>query len=262
MKKIFLFLLLLFIELNIYSQSKWAIYLGEDMNSRYSKENTTLLYDNGYFLQCSFVAYPFVSLRRTDSSLTENTNRIGLILEAKSTTSHFETGEVIFGNNIDSVKIEFEYSLRIETHGRSALISIMNLFSKSEDKVKQDDPYDEVAEIVIKGTIVHRNNSYHYFHSRNKIRKRDKHWLEFEGDTLLLVPARNFKNTGKGKVKNKKNLYMGLQLMKGNQCVAALDFNESPKAFYMLKELSEKDKLIISAFMSVWNLKKDGVGWP
>ncbi|MEO7523967.1 MAG: hypothetical protein ABIT58_07715 [Ferruginibacter sp.] len=143
--------------------------------------------------------------------------------------------------------INYEVQKDIVTHGRSAALSIFNLFSKSGDIIKQDEPYEEVLLKVAKGYIqcdAQKNN----FNFSLSTKARSESWLQSGTDSLALIPGQKFKKLKNGKIKNKRHRFISWQLMRGETCVAALEYNKEGPLIYLLNELSEKEKLVIAAF--------------
>jgi hypothetical protein len=254
MKKITLFSVLVLIEMNIYSQSKWVIYLGEEMNALYSKSNGPMVYKDGYYFRTSFGSDSVLSIRLIDAGIKNDTARDGVILTAKSSEQYTEKGKIIFGNNKDSALITYFYAIEKVTRGRSALLSILNLFSKKENRIEQDKPTTETIKVKTEGVISYQNDSCYFKHI---VGPKDNPWLQLGNDTLKLVQAGQFRKTKTDEIKTRKNSYEGVQLMKDKTCVAALDFNEAPMAFYLLNTLSEKEKLIITSFFLLRDFSKE-----
>lgn len=173
----------------------------------------------------------------TGSGSNEKTNRDGLILAAKSTTSYNTTGELITGNDNDSVKIFYAESKNLVYHGRSAAVSILNLFSKEKE---EQEPWDEIKSRQISGSILFGNESFAF----------TKDWLAVGPDTLRVSPVKQKRKIKTGKIKKAKN-YIGIRLMKGNTCIAAIDDEDKPEKYYLLNDCSEKEKLIIVSWLQV-----------
>lgn len=232
------------------AQPAWTIYLGQDMEARYYKTSCRHESGNGIYYTL-FSGYDHFIHRPQSNGVSETVNRPGMVLEAKSTKQHTTTGEIIFGHHNDSVKIVYQYRADVVRHGRSAALSVLNLFSKREDKIKQEEPYNEITRKVMEGSIVHHGTPYSFYCAAGVKNKNTSQWLLTGADTLRLVPAEMFRKTRNGKIIKRRQGYEGIQLMRGDTCVAAIDYNEDPMAFYLLKEINENEKIVITAFFLV-----------
>ena len=237
------------------AQPTWTVYLGVDMDSLYNIEYCSIEKENGfsYFRVYGFDRFIHHS-EPTDKNYEEN--RVGLVLAAKNTQHHIAKEEIIFGKNDDSVKAIFKSRTDVVTHGRSAALSVLNLFSKKKDKIKQDEPYDEVNYREMDGVIMHGNDSCRFFCSVGPKSKNADKWLVIHADTLRMIPAQLYRKTKNETIKNRSSSNEGWQLMKGETCLAALDKNERPMTLYLWKEISEKNRLIITAFFVISRLEK------
>lgn len=228
-----------------------TIYLGPQMESRYQKLNYELQSDS-IFTRAEFPGYPLYRCRAFGFELKEETNRLGIILEAKFTQTHSMPGEMIIGNDEDSVLIRFEARKRIVTHGRSATLSVINFFSKKEDKNKQEEPFDEVEQAGSSGWICREKDSLFF---NITLRKKDPGCMTMGADTLYLQQAEEFRNAKNGKIKKMTGFVQGLKLMKGETCLAAIDHSEYPFAFYILEGLHLRERLAIIALFTMYSIR-------
>ena len=232
------------------AQTGFTIYLGDDMFTRY---DTAKVYSDSAQEYPSIHIINWNTLRhgplKKDTALTQN--RIGIVLTAKATTDYDATAMAVFGNDKDSAIINYQNKIETITHGRSALISISNLFAKNEDKHWQADPWDEKIETRLQGTIqtATKQSSFYYFLNTKKDRDITDGWLSLDNDTLHLYRSAQEKKIKTGKIKKTSHYFItGIQLMKGETCIAAMDYNYRPQVFYIAKDLKQEDKLLITTY--------------
>ena len=188
----------------------------------------------------------------TDKSGKQNVNRDGVLLEAKRTEILFLNGESYFGKKGDTCLITYEAEIEKITTGRSAAISLLNLFSKKSDKNPQEEPSSHIRYIRIKGKILLNDGAADFEYSNNL--NKDYNLAKISGkvwhgsDSLLLQPAREYLNK-KGK---KKKGYAGYKLAKGENIFGAVDpFAGTTNIIYINKAISEKEKLVTAAYFFI-----------
>lgn len=237
------------------AQPAWTVYLGADMDSLYNIEYCSIEKENNFSYLRVYGFNRFIHYSETTDKNYEE-NRLGLVWTAKNTQRYIAREEIIFGKANDSVKIVFTSRTDVVTHGRSAALSVLNLFSKRRDKVKQDEPYEEITYREMNGVIIYGNDSCRFFCSEGSKNKNADKWLILHADTLRMIPAQLYHKTKNGTIKNRSTSNGGWQLMKGQTCLAALDKNEHPMILCLRKEMSEKIRLIITAFFVIRSLEK------
>jgi hypothetical protein len=246
-------LLLLLSSISVSAQSKWKLYLGKEMDTLYTKNNGWQEHTNGLH-HIRVADYPhFRHTVLKDSNNQSTSQRLGLLLEAKSTEHVITKERIVYGNEDDSVIILYERQTEVIRHGRSTALSVLNFFSKKEEKTKQEVTFEELFRKKA-GTIQQGDNTYSFLLFTNSKNNKQEHWLLFDTVKLQVIPGKLFQQVKKGEIKPHKNSNGSWQLMRGNTCIAALDYNTSPITFYCIKEMSEKEKLVIAAFFLVQSL--------
>jgi hypothetical protein len=248
--------LLLFLSITVvaFGQPDRRIWLGEDVLTKY--EQGELKRDSSDHYYSGFIRYRCDRFEFSSNASNEKTNRDGLLLSAKSTTNTSVIGQAVVHNDNDSCFIVFNAIIEQVRHGRSAATSVLNLFSKKEDKSPQDEPYTDIHHVSSSGWILFGNDSsaFTYFINYNKDRIKPGGWLVLHRDTIYVRPVAAQVKLPKGK-KIKKPGYIwpeGLLLVKGETVIAALDqaigTASDPFTVYIAKDLSERNKLVIAAF--------------
>ncbi len=226
---------------NSHAQRKgWRIYFSENVDSLYAVSHFKMSRTDSC-RRPLFKDYPKFYQTVHEEGNDEQINRLGLLLPAKSTRTFYYTVNAVYGNEMDSVRIWYQLMEGFVRKGRSALISLLNLFSKQEDKSPQEEPYYFYTEPLKKGYIEFENEQ-----------------LLFSGDTLFrgansitLGRVQKIIKLKTGKIKKVNRSVAGYQFMKGDSCMAVIDYNTEPITLYFLKSLSHKDRLIYTAFLTI-----------
>jgi len=243
----FLFLLVATL---INAQGGRYIYLGDDMATKFESGN--IIRDSFDYSFIHFLGYQTIRqelLKDTENSIV---NREGIILTAKSTITSSINAQADFGSADDSCAILYKTTIQRVRNGRSASVSIANLFSRSSEKVRQPEPSITVQSIQSEGVISHRgsDNSFYYTSvPKNKLGRLG--WLVVGGDTLEVRPVKQ-QITKRGKIKKAQYYYpSGLLIMKGDGVYAAIEQNQYHQIIYMNRQLAEPDKLVIASYLFI-----------
>lgn len=231
----------------------FRIYLGEDMFSRFDSSQFKISHTNGHPFAESFI-YKTLSYAITADSNDENVIRSGLILTAKSLNKKVQIGKLLFGNIVDTAEVLFTSEVDNTTHGRSALVSISNIFARGADKNPQPDPYETEDIHQFNGDILSKkyHSSFHYYFDTRKDRAKLEGWLTLGNDTLSIIKSDRKLKLKNNKIKPTSSYYIAaFKLMKGDSCIAAADKNYFPGTFYLDKKVTEDEKLIVAAFMAI-----------
>ncbi|HMR90674.1 MAG TPA: hypothetical protein PKC69_00100 [Chitinophagaceae bacterium] len=229
------------------AQSKWTVYLGPDMHDRYTAESLKDSTGDGIHYTV-FPGYDIFLHQATADSQQDKGGRDGILLNAKSTVAYMRDGIISFGNSHHLALITYHQVSEVTRHGRSAAVSILNLFSKKEDRNPQAEPGYEEKSRFIAGSIRLAGKAFPYSYSTRN------NYMTADGDTVSIVQASRFRKRKSGKVKNRKNSYEAVLLMKNDQIIAAMDYNQSPVAFYIRRGLNENEKLLYTAFFLIRSL--------
>ena len=189
-----------------------GIYLGDDdVATKFDIASMNVAAGDSYPF-FDFLGYETLWYEMQHDTTFENTQRAGVILTAKSTITHNINFRAAFGRNDDSCIIDYEVRTDKIRNGRSAATSILNLFSKREDKNPQSEPDTTISHIQSQGIIRHNEDSAAFFYSLSyKNKMIPNGWLVLHGDTLFCKPvAQEYKR--KGKIK-KANYYF-LQVLR------------------------------------------------
>lgn len=219
------------------AQDRWNVYLGAGQDSLYHFSPALRIAENN--VSCiRFEAFPKVKYQSTVGIKKVRINRDGVLLPAKSTTDLEQSGTIVFGNSTDSVIIFYHRKSIVTRHGRSAAISIFNLFAKGDDKIEQEDPtYDEDI-LSMKGFISYAGKGVEFFGNM----------LLLNTDTVKLLPARSYMHRKKTKFKN-KGLSSAMELIMNDRVLAAIDHKKESTHYWMLNSLSYEAKLLFTAFV-------------
>ena len=234
----------------INAQGGRYIYLGDEMVTRF--ESGSIIRDSFDYSLIHFLKYQTIRqelLKDTENSIV---NRDGIILAAKSTITSSVNAQADFGNTDDSCAILYKTTIQRVRNGRSAALSITNLFSRSGEKVRQPEPSITVQSIQSEGVFSHSGSNNPFFYtSAPKHKSGALGWLELNGDTLDVRPATQ-QITKRGKVK-KAHYYNspGLLIMKGDGVYAAIEQNQYHQIIYMNRQLAEPDKLVIACYLFI-----------
>ncbi|QNA45438.1 hypothetical protein [Lacibacter sediminis] len=250
--KHFLFLLFfLHLILTTAAQYDRTIFLGEDMMRSFRSDIIKLRFWD------SAVSFLFDTrltvLYDTVITTSEKYNRLGLILPSKSTEKTTYESRLKIDNDIDSCIVNYKHDVNVVRHGKSLLFGIINLFSKPEERSPQEEPYYANELNKAWGTINYGSKTSPFLLiNKNKLDLKNKGWLILNNDSLTIKPINTYKNR-KGKIK--KSLPGGMfswVLKKGDTIVAAIDGYIGNNIAYISRDLSEEDRIIITAFIFVF----------
>ena len=243
-------ILLLLTAIVINAQRRRYIYLGDNMATKFQSGNFLRdPVDNSFINFLEYQTLRQLLLKDTENSIT---NRLGIILTAKSTITSSVNAHADFGNTYDSCSIFYETTIQRVRNGRLAALSIINLFSRSSEKVRQPDPYVTIRSIQSEGDISHsgKHNPF-YYTTAPEHKLSSLGWLALNGDTLVLRPATQ-QITKRGKVKKAHNYYpSGLVLTKDDFVYAVIEQNLYHHIIYMNRQLAESEKLVIASYLFI-----------
>ncbi|MBS1600925.1 MAG: hypothetical protein JST75_22120 [Bacteroidetes bacterium] len=235
----------------VHGQPSRRVWLGDGMDSLFVKDefhsrvfDSTVVF---YGLGAERVYYESTELADNEHNIIN----AGILLKAKSTDKQHRGIRAVFTDGNDSCEAKYEVKTNITTIGRSATLSLLNLFAKPEYKVPQSDPVAIPDLIEIAGKIS-TSDGEHSFKFVNDHRVKAYHpegWLVLTGDTFYIKPITTQVNKH-GKLKHPKNIPdIGYLLIKGETICAAVDQFSSPFNFYLRDSLNKKEKLVITAFL-------------
>ena len=235
----------------VHAQWNRKIYLGQHMDSLFShdilhremKDTMALCFSLG----CSRVYFE----QKDAPDQQEEVNRAGLILPAKSTHTETRNMRAVFAIGADSCEALYSGSRESVTHGRSAALSIFNLFAKSGDKIPQDDPVESENFFTISGVIHsdHLESPFRFTGDHRKDIYQPTGWIVVEGDTLKVWRVSEQQNK-RGKIKHPHNiLKLGFLLKRGDEIVAAVDDMPASPEMYISKSLDGEARLVVSSFL-------------
>jgi hypothetical protein len=178
-------------------------------------------------------------------------NRAGVILPAKSTETNERNMRGVYTTGQDTCEAIYKAITERITNGRSAALSILNLFSRSENKVPQGPPVVSTDYMQLEG-VMHSDHLEAPFRYVSDHRKNVFHtggWLVLYGDTLKVDLATAQINR-RGKIKYPRNPFnTGFLLVKGADIFAAVDGMHSQAVFYLHRGMNREEKLLITAFL-------------
>ena len=250
LKYLILIGILLFLVTIPRAQKKRNIYLGPGMDTLFDQCTLERKYNDKNFLVLELFGYH--TFRHDPVIATNNpeTNRDGLLLAAKRTENLGIKAEAVFGKDDMTCFVAYDASIEKITKGRSALISVMNLFSKEEDKSPQEDPSSQIRKLNVTGKISLNETIVDFVYNNNFNKDyllgglSGKLW--YRGDSLSLQPLKTYNN----KHGNKKKGFIGFSLTKGNTiCAAADTYNDF--TIYISRSLNDEEKLLIAAYFLV-----------
>jgi len=232
------------------AQKKRNIYLGPGMDTLFDRCTFERKYNDKNYLLLELLGYHTVRHDPVIATNKPETNRDGLLLAAKRTENLGIKAEAVFGKDDMTCFVVYEAAIEKITNGRSALVSILNLFSNEADKSPQDDPSSHIRKVKVSGKISLNETivDFEYTDNFNKdyLLGGASGKLWYRGDSLSLQPLKTYKN--KNGI-NKKG-FIGFSLTKGNTiCAAADTYNDF--TIYISRSLSEEEKLLISAYFLV-----------
>jgi hypothetical protein len=258
---IIIFFLFFYMDATALAQSDRRIWLGEDILTKF--ESGPMIRDSSDRFVSMFLLYHVSRLEFSPDTAIETTNRDGLVLKARSITSTRIGGEAVVNNSDDSCHVEFNTIIERVRHGRSATLSLLNLFSGKGD-TPQEEPYHTNNHVSSSGTILFHTEKTVFIYTINYSKDRIKPagWLVLHGDTLYIKPVTAQVKLPKGKIKKPDYTSpAGLLLLKGGSVVAAIDQETSPLTAYIARYLSEADKLVIAAFLLSLPLNPNRLLW-
>ena len=236
----------------LWGQSKWKIYLGENMQTDYLQDAVQKRFVEGYpFI--SFMAYHTYLHSLEINETTSDINRAGIILTAKKTERTSFDVTTRFYASSDTCYSFFLTKKDKVTHGRSALVSVMNLFSKEENKDPQDEPYDVFNYTESGGRMIYKDEIFPFLFvsDHRKDRYQPGGWLKIGGDSLYTEAAsKKIKKNKKVKKINDVSKW-GIVVKKENIIYAAVDLYDSPNRVYLLKSLTDKEKMLLANYLFI-----------
>lgn len=196
----------------------------------------------------------FLNYRLLQSDIVQmndslETALVGLIAPGLHVYHHDRQNKARLSSGTDTCLITYHSDAEVTRSGRSAIVSIYNLFANEKNRISQR-PYRYVSANKVEGHIqldsltvpfsflqVHRDTRYEY-----------EGFLALQPDSIFVAPA-NKALTPRNKIVTQP---MGIYLLQNSnrQVFAALDFEHKPGQVYLLRQLTEKDKLLVAAFLS------------
>lgn len=222
---------------------RWQIYFADNVDSLYTSSQYKIT-RTAYFHYPFFEQYPLFHQTIVEEGSNEKVNRAGILLNARSTKTFQFTGKAVYGNELDSVQIFYKMNAGIVRKGRSAMTSLMNLFSKEEDKSPQDEPSYNATTPVKNGYIEFEGKQFRF----------STDTLFIGTDSIILKKIKKVIKPSTGKIKKANKYVYGMQLIKGDTCLAAMDENKWPFTLYLLKSLTYKERLVYTAFLTIHQL--------
>lgn len=232
------------------AQKKRNIYLGEGMDTLFEAGTSKRTHTDKKYILLEFLGYQTFSHGPVSYTSNEDINRVGLVLPAKRTEYLEIKAEAVVGKNENTCLIVYDAAIEKITKGRSAFVSVMNLFSRQEDKSPQEDPSSHLRKVKVTGKISLNDTIVDFIYENNFNRDYNLGGLSgklwYRGDSLTLQPLKTYHNK-KGK---KKKGYIGYSLKKGDVVYAAADtYNDF--TFYINKSIGQEERLLISAYLFI-----------
>lgn len=223
-------------------------YLGTGMKDKY--ETSSMMKDSKQrYAYYSFLGYHTLQSKESGYMKDSTVTRLGVILPGEHLENETINGNAFFGNNNDVSIIDYSVQLQKKYEGRSALLSILNLFSKEKDQ-KPQQPYEVLQAAYINGTIRTGEKLTTFYYER-KHKTALKGWVCYNGDTLVLQTLSSAINEKGEMVKAKQSV----KLMKKDMIVAALNFLHKPFTIYMLKDIDSNKRLVAASYLFVFALQ-------
>ncbi len=239
MKKLCLLYILPACLLFVWGCSPKDIIMTEEFrnNNRSSKFNFPGL--NMELLQ--FLDYRVYSSRTLNISYNDSTINGGILFGADKIERPTSEKEFLFGVGSDTCTVHYYHSEIIRHHGRSAVISVVNLFSKKANKSPQETSDTHLADTT-RGTIYSRdfdNSSFSFENIKFQLMATGE--LVIDNKTFLLKP-----------IISKNNNFQGLKLVKNDTMYAAISkpFFNGDKIF-LYTRATTKQQLVIAAYFAV-----------
>jgi hypothetical protein len=200
---------------------------------------------SGGGLSYSFLNYKTFRHDLIEEDSSEDVNRVGLILPAKSTTIFTLKASGAFGNEADTCSILYTAKLYVVTHGRSALVSVSNAFSQQKNKRPQEDPSNSIEKEEVTGYIRLKDQvvdfSYKIEMKNGKLKPGGR--FIYNGDTLDIKAVSEINKKGRAKKAGAAMMTPGIQLQKGETVRAALDILRDKKTIYIARQISNEEKM-------------------
>ncbi len=261
-KKAMVFCLLIF-AVDGNAQIGWApikvprlnLYYSPDVFTTYQQDTLRVrtYLDEAYLNLYGYENFNYSETLNADSVVVD---RIGLLLNAKSTNYLKKVGIAMFGNTTDTCVILFQKDITTVTHGRSLAVSIDNTvktFKNPSNTYSQEKPYTTVQNYKLQGYfLLHGDSAVFNFSYKNKNKVYREGELILNADTLTWEPAQKQINK-KGKIFTIENWeqQQGIVLFKNGVPQAAIDYYNNPHIIHKFGGLSGNDDLIIAAFLLV-----------
>ena len=216
----------------------------------YLDKNANSIYDSDFVQHENNNTIGFLGFHTSGNEQLRDSNRKdvkldGLILDARSVLVKTEDRRAVFGNEKDSCIILFTTTVKRVRRGRSALTSIMNLSSSLKGKHidRQHDPDTSLRSVESAGIINLQGKPASFYFIRSWDKKADNYGRLFlEGDTIIAKHiAAPWREAGNW-----------VELLKNDSTYAAINLsNTSSAKVYILRTLSETDKLLIASYFSI-----------
>lgn len=232
-------------------QGNRRIYLGKAMDSLFVHEVIhPVEVDSSTVpsvLGCTRLFFDLTAPEQNDLTV----NRAGVILPAKSTETNERNMRGVYTTRQDTCEAIYKAITERITNGRSAALSILNLFSRAENKVPQGPPVVSTDYLELEGVMHsdHLEAAFRYVSDRRKNVFHTGGWLVLNGDTLSVDLATAQINR-RGKIKHPRNPFnTGFLLVKGADILAAVDGMHPQAVFYLHRGLKREERLLITAFL-------------
>jgi hypothetical protein len=212
------------------------LYLVEGQDSLYVSSPLNYKVENGKTVVC--FNYQELLYHVTGSDTTTDVLRSGIISRYESNTTRSETRVYAFGEGIDTCKMEYRYQKSSHYLGRSALVSVTNLFSK----VKEDNqPRTSSGYGFIVGIMRYKNNSDSFFAGG---RLGD---ISLEGKIYKLSEIRNAYRRKWGTIRWYE--HGGIQVTTDEKIIAAITTWNNETRMYVSRFADPGLKLRLAAYL-------------
>ena len=196
-----------------------------------------------HFLDYRIANYDYSAGERIDSVIRE-----GIILAGRSIRTGITDIKFNLSSPADTCRVKCQYIRKYEYYGRSAAVSILNLFSKNK---QPQETFEIILEDQASGTISLPGNNPARF-SFNDITKENKvkGWLLIDADSFRLAPAfrirKNYDND---------SAFAGFHLLKGDIIYGAMGAPGGVVGkIYIYTKATAKQQMLIAAFLA--NIQK------
>jgi hypothetical protein len=195
----------------------------------------------GFFNETKARIFEYQVLERSDRDTfhTDNTIRDGVILPGRSINTTTKIRNSRFISSTDTCRISHKYIQKYDYYGRSALLSVANLFLKSPYKEKQETKTIFLSDsgygkIEVSGTEDEAN-----FYFENLRRPADlKGWLVINSDSFFIRPV------------YKSDKIKGIILYDHDKMVAAME-RRFDDWVYLANDLTNMYQWLISGYFVV-----------